>query len=609
MKQSTGTGSFLELAEKLSGAWIMLLVFLLPLKFGSLAVMPEATGFFPEDWSAYLLISWPAHSLGMFSAVALALALCVFRPQGKFWREPVGQTALLWGLLLPLLTLPGWIEAPLRDYAVGETGHVLGIAALVGAVALMLLRKPQWGALVLGAVVAGTLWLSFSGLYQAFFGFAEMREFLQRQLEQGVEVSEVMKVKIADTRVYATFVSCNALGGYLLLVMPLTLAVLWRWGSRFEPERISRWLFLGVGVSAIGSVLLMTKSRASFLALLLTFGVFGLTLPMRRRWRAALLGVAAAVIVAGGIYIHIYGRGFLSAGERVDYLRSSAQMISERPLTGYGWGGFFLRHMALKTSSTDESARDPHNVIAAFASQAGIPAGILMGAVLLYPLVLLGRRVFRHGGHWLGKAIFWGEIAFLIHALADIDRLIPACLAMTGILAVVGLALNRGDPVEQTTTRGAFWMYWLLSGALACVAWAAWGFSWYWVKSELLYDRLLTLSRTMPTTPDGTIAVTAQMVEKALQDAAENKPYSPFAWEAAGDYFLRIGALEQAESCFQEAQKRSPERAALYRRFHDLALLRGQKAEARRMLEKMIQLFPSHPGYRKMLKASESQLP
>ena len=39
-----------RILKNAAGSFIVLLAFLLPVKFGSLAVMPEAAGFFPEDF-------------------------------------------------------------------------------------------------------------------------------------------------------------------------------------------------------------------------------------------------------------------------------------------------------------------------------------------------------------------------------------------------------------------------------------------------------------------------------------------------------------------------------------------------------------------------------
>ena len=57
------------------GLLFVLSAFLLPLKWGTLAAMPEAAGFFPEEWIDYWHITWTAHSFGVWSGILLLLAL------------------------------------------------------------------------------------------------------------------------------------------------------------------------------------------------------------------------------------------------------------------------------------------------------------------------------------------------------------------------------------------------------------------------------------------------------------------------------------------------------------------------------------------------------
>ena len=56
--------------------WLLaLLLFLLPVKFGGLAVMPESGGFYPDNFSDWLYLPLPPHSLAFFGSAILILAL------------------------------------------------------------------------------------------------------------------------------------------------------------------------------------------------------------------------------------------------------------------------------------------------------------------------------------------------------------------------------------------------------------------------------------------------------------------------------------------------------------------------------------------------------
>lgn len=594
-------------AAKWCAGYLIGLTFLLPLKFGSLAVLPEATSFYPGDLFSWLIINWPAHSFGIFSGVALFAALVVFAPGMWPLRTSGGATALLWSFGLVLVSLIGWINAATIDYAVGETIHLAGIGAYVLAVRLWLRNRPEERRWFCAALAAGACWLIYSGLSQYFVGFAETREFVEKQIAEGIPISHVMVAKINDDRVFATFVSCNVLAGYLLLLLPVTLYAVWRFAGHFEPVRLSRILLCGLVFSGLAAVLLLTRSRAAFLAALLTAGAFAMTLPKRRIYRCIPVVVLALAIVGGAIYIHRAGRGFGSMAERVDYLRSSVKMIAEKPLAGHGWGGFFYRHMELKTTGTDESAHDPHNLVMAFASQTGVIGGAVALAAVLLPLFWLGRRIFRRGGEetpeegadGFARAVFWGECAFLLHAHMDVDLQIPASMAAAGAMLVAALP----EASAQMAARGR--RRWLLVAAgMLLAAVAAMG-NILWLRAEMAYDRLITLARPQ-SAQDRLRPVSDAEVVKALREAVALRPGSPFPWEIAGDYFWsrRDGAM--AEKCYREAARCTPDRASLYRRFFDLEMARGNRAAAAKHLRRMLELFPSNPKYQAL--AAEFEL-
>ena len=594
-------------AAKWCAGYLIGLTFLLPLKFGSLAVLPEATSFYPGDLFSWLIINWPAHSFGIFSGVALFAALVVFAPGMRPLRTSGGATALLWSFGLVLVSLIGWINAATIDYAVGETIHLAGIGAYVLAVRLWLRNRPEERRWFCAALAAGACWLIYSGLSQYFVGFAETREFVEKQIAEGIPISHVMVAKINDDRVFATFVSCNVLAGYLLLLLPVTLYAVWRFAGHFEPVRLSRILLCGLVFSGLAAVLLLTRSRAAFLAALLTAGAFAMTLPKRRIYRCIPVVVLALAIVGGAIYIHRAGRGFGSMAERVDYLRSSVKMIAEKPLAGHGWGGFFYRHMELKTTGTDESAHDPHNLVMAFASQTGVIGGAVALAAVLLPLFWLGRRIFRRGGEetpeegadGFARAVFWGECAFLLHAHMDVDLQIPASMAAAGAMLVAALP----EASAQMAARGR--RRWLLVAAGVLLSAPAGVGDILWLRAEMAYDRLITLARPQ-SAQDRLRPVSDAEVVKALREAVALRPGSPFPWEIAGDYFWsrRDGAM--AEKCYREAARCTPDRPSLYRRFFDLEMARGNRAAAAKHLRRMLELFPSNPKYQAL--AAEFEL-
>ena len=107
-------------------AWVLILSFLLPLKFGIFAGLPEATAFFPEDLFSYLVINWPATAFGLLTAPALLLCLAAFPDACGRYRSLAWIFALLWSAGLLLGALPGLCGISSWDFAVLQFNHFGG---------------------------------------------------------------------------------------------------------------------------------------------------------------------------------------------------------------------------------------------------------------------------------------------------------------------------------------------------------------------------------------------------------------------------------------------------------------------------------------------------
>ncbi len=588
--------------ELFSAAFLLAVTFLLPLKFGGLAAMPEASSLYLDSLFAYLVVSWPVPGFGFFSGTALLLALLAFPAGAGQFRSGAGRCAWLWGFGLAAVSLIGWIHAATVDYAVCETGHLAAVGAYVFAVYLVLSRRPEWRGLWISVLVAGTLLTGVCGLHQYFAGFEQTREFVAKQKAEGILFDPVLEIKMADTRVFATFVSCNALGGYLLLLMPVAVLTFRRWGGHFEPVRVSVWLFSLLGGGVLFWVFLLTKSRGAFLAALVVFACYVLFLPMRRLWRMLLIALAVLIVTGGAFYIHHRGRGFRSMAERADYLKTAAVMTCERPLAGHGWGGFFFRHMIEKESDSDEAAHDPHNFAASFASQTGIAGLIVVLAAVVLPLSLLGKRVLRHQAAAPEQGIFWGACAFFFHALLDIDLQIPANMAAAGGLLTAALCREPEVPPATVKMRIAF----AVAPFLLTVT--ALGFAWHLTSAEIRFDALQKLVNGSDTVPGGMRRpASGDQVYAALMQAVEVKPYSPFPLETAAGFYLRNGDTSAAEQLLNEAEKRGGRRASIEYKRVRLELLRRNLPAARKHWKQVFELFPT-ASYRREMERREPEL-
>ena len=192
-----------EVPEYIAAGVLGPLTLLLPAKFASLAVMPEAASFFPGYWSTYIELHGRRTASGWPSGFSLLLALFVYgfrAPQPQ--RSPAGRTALLWAFGLPLAVLPGLINCNTFDYGVWELFLLAGIGAY-GRFLLVLFCRPEWRMAYVWLLIAGAAYAVYAGLRQYFVGFAEMQEFTRQQYEARVSSSAASCGASSKTTVFS----------------------------------------------------------------------------------------------------------------------------------------------------------------------------------------------------------------------------------------------------------------------------------------------------------------------------------------------------------------------------------------------------------------------
>ena len=183
--------------KKITVFFAALLFFLLPLKFGGLAVMPESGGFYPENYLDWLFITFPPHSIGFFGVVLLIMAAISFRE--KLDKKQL-IFALSWSILPSLAVLPGIIRGD-SVIALGELSLLLGCGSVIAAASLILNKEPDRAMLFAGAIFFGGIFTAFYGWHQHLYSLDEMRNFVAEQEAKGIPVSDGMRLKLTDPRI------------------------------------------------------------------------------------------------------------------------------------------------------------------------------------------------------------------------------------------------------------------------------------------------------------------------------------------------------------------------------------------------------------------------
>jgi hypothetical protein len=549
--------------------YLCTLALVAPLKFGS-AIGPADIPLLPAGALEWVFGVWPPFLLGGLAGIGLLWAVLVC--SRSLTRHPARVALWVWSALL-VSCVPGLVRTTEWDYAVTFTLYLCGVCAFLAAALLVSMEDRRFRRWLLAAVAAGTLLCGLNGWHQRLWGFAEMRRFAQAQArEQGREWSAAMQGKFMQTRVHRPFFHPNSYAAHLVLTGPLALLVLWRAGRRFEPRRLSQWLFLAAGGGIVFGALVLSQSRAAQLAMGGGIGLAVLGSRRLRRWRWPLLAIA----LAGGLglmFLVNAGRDLLSAGARMHYYRAAVEMFCTRPLTGVGLGEFFPQYLLIKPFAAEET-RVAHNMVLEMLSQAGGLGGLAALLCVLLPVgfALRTGRVARGEDDLLSQAAVAGLGAWGLHALLDFDLQIPPTVMIAAVLPL--FCCRPPDAADRrlgAAERGLF------AGLALLALLALWR-----VPGERAFRSLA----------DGLPTFLIHELGEATNRAATALRLSPEPLATGGREALARGRPAEAAEVYRQALARTPHRSAFQAWLAQSLLLAGDLPGAAAAAQTAWALYP-----------------
>jgi tetratricopeptide (TPR) repeat protein len=227
----------------------------------------------------------------------------------------------------------------------------------------------------------------------------------------------------------------------------------------------------------IAACLVLTRSRASYLAVLVGLALAGVARggrKLRPGWKlpagiALALGVLVAALVAGawatGLPPRVLAeKAAKSFGYRLQYWQSTMRMIAEHPLAGCGPGNFQDAYTEYKLPEASEEVADPHNFLLEVWATAGT-AAIL---ALLVLLASFARAVWRRNSASDDANNNGGAPDAVSVAAAGGDRATPVFAGgLAGFLLAVPLGrISSAPPSLAATLLG-------LPLAAACIVFLA----------------------------------------------------------------------------------------------------------------------------------------
>ena len=382
----------------------------------------------------------------------------------------------------------------------------------------LFLRQFEWLArrvrAVLAVMVATAVGAAAFGLYQ--YGVempavqAAYRSDPARYLELaglGEYLNNPDALRLFENRFFsreplATFALTNSLAGFLLPWGIVLLAATghiaaraWLGGRRLlrrfrdsgrgdasaekapgDAAAILRALILLAALSALGLCLILTKSRAGYLAAL--FGAVALAWSNRgvlgRRVYYLLSAGAAAVALLAGLAFALGGLDPLvlyEAGKsllfRGQYWQATWRMILSQPWLGCGPGNFRFVYARFKLPDATEDISDPHN----FLLEVWATGGIFALAALLVLLAVFFLRIWRYGK--ASRRVLSGEVGTAARPAASPGPDSREARRLTAALVAawpLGFALSLLSSAPQTLASlmvglpAALLTYWALQG-------------------------------------------------------------------------------------------------------------------------------------------------
>ena len=393
------------------------------------------------------------------------LAALILRGQGDNSTPAIRQIGMVFGLLL--FFLPSTIRT--INHARSQDVFVLffAYACLFGTLQLIRIEFTDLLLAFLFLLIAAFCINVFS-VYQYFFGLSELKALILNSTVWDEKLKSGVLTRIITRRVFANFALPNTLAGFVTMVLPLNIFLLYtvsvsrrltKGGSDTFGTKLFRshflFCFLVAQVCLSVLVLALTQSFGGWVcfcfvvSLLASWTVVQLKISLKRTMAGLLI---AFVVVSASLAWVTHQRGFSlwnlqASGSpialRLNNYKTAVQIFHDFPKTGVGLGNYGTVN-PLYQSSPATVSQYAHNTGLQLLSEMGVP----FLAILLLILIAAAkhwRTLFRAAHHGHGTAGFLkvclgaSLVAWLIHNMLDIDFFFPSVGALgiflSGILA------------------------------------------------------------------------------------------------------------------------------------------------------------------------------
>jgi O-antigen ligase len=298
------------------------------------------------------------------------------------------------------------------------------------ALLFALLARIPWSRKLAGQVLAVLSVLALAFVCVGFVEYATRHLFLNPKVIASNQFESYFRVN-------SLFFDPNIYGRFLAIVM-VGLAAVLIWTDRAR----DMWIVTAV-LAVLMAGLVLTLSQSSFAALLL-----GLLVLAGARWSPRwAVGVGVTALVVGALFVLVApssvrldlssskGADTATSG-RYDLLKGGVNLFADKPLKGYGSGGFSRAYRRAENGSAEKAVSASHTIPITVAAEQGIGGLLVYIALLVAAFTALLRGV---RGDPVRAAIAAAFAGLVLHTWSYASFLEDP---LTWALLGVGLALS-----------------------------------------------------------------------------------------------------------------------------------------------------------------------
>lgn len=300
--------------------------------------------------------------------ISLTLVSFIFKwilgKTGKYKATPIDALVIMFFTIL--------IYSTGTSYFIKDSVSVLAIHSLFIALYFVITRtvntKHKLYILVLLLIISAAL-VSLYGVYQYYTGTVSAEAWIDKEMFEDIK-----------TRVGSTFNNPNILGEYLIMAIPLALAMLW-----YKKKPFYKFIFIGM-LALMGICMILTFSRGAWLGLILAVAGF-FVIRDKRFLALVLIGLMIMpFVLPESIISRFTSIGNLqdtSSSYRMSILMGSLRMAKDYWISGVGLGSEAFKAIYPKYSLAAAYAHHSHNIYIQVLLEMGIAGALVFGLIII----------------------------------------------------------------------------------------------------------------------------------------------------------------------------------------------------------------------------------